>query len=66
MNLEFLLADFKKKLEEFEQAVQNHDTNPEWRNADSLHNCAKRLKLPLKYIARLSKRCKTLHEEYTK
>jgi len=65
MNLEYLLNDFKRLLAEFEQAVDAHNANPDWTRANSLHNCAKRLRLPLKYIARLSKRCPTLTAHYT-
>jgi len=60
MNLEFLLGKFKQRLAEFEKAVQNHNANPDWLEADSLYFCAKRLRFELKWIMRLSKRCPTL------
>jgi len=64
MNLEFLLTKFKERLANFEQAVQAHDANPEWRHPHSLHVRAEELGFELKWIARLSKRCPTLQAHY--
>jgi len=58
MNLGYLLIKFGDQVTALTQAVQAHDTDPEW--ATRLWYCAKDVQRTAKWIARLSKRCPTL------
>jgi len=63
MTLDFLLKDLKERVAKLEQAARTHDVNPAWDQPDSLWECAKRVQVTAKYIARLSKQCPTLHTD---
>ncbi|WP_103035208.1 hypothetical protein [Castellaniella caeni] len=65
MTLDFLLNDLKERVAKLEQAAQAHDANPSWDQPGSLWECAKRVQVTAKYIARLSKHCATLRTNCT-
>jgi len=60
MNLEFLLNDFRERSADLEQAAREHDTHSMGVIGNGLHMHAKRLRMTLKWIMRLSKHCPTL------
>jgi len=62
MNLEFLMNDFRERAAKLEQAAYADSSDPTW--GIELCYCAKAVQVTAKYIARLSRRCSNLQEQY--